>query len=321
MYTKQEDNQLLTRVHHKPTDNEQYLHFHSAYPRKQKESVPNGLLIRSKRICSEQKYFDQEARNILQQLRHRKYPPHLLEEAYRKVNSMRRQDLLGPSMHEENTKLRLITNYNPNNPNLRAVIKKYEGLLLITRKSAIRPEDIQVTYSRTPNIKDMIIKTEIIKQYTPKISQPCFKPRCKICLQMDTTQTITNRTNHSYLIRGDFNCQSSKIVHVLRRMICGIQYVGESSNTMNTSCRGHSTIRTSKDHPVAVHYRSYNHTTEDFSITIIDKDQDKNRRLRLDESWITLLDTLTPVKVCCHYTEITLNLNRNDTFCNTANDL
>ena len=208
---------------------------------------------------------------------------------------MRREDLLRPSTHGENTKLRLITNYNPNNPDLRAITKKYEGLLLMTRKSAIRPEDIQVTYSRNPNIKDKIIKTEIFKKYTPKISQPCFKLRCKTCLQMDTTQTITNRTNHSYPIRGKFNFQSTNIVYVLKCMICGIQYVGESSNTMNTRCRGHvSTIRTSKDHPVALHYRSYNHTAEDFIITIIDMDQNKNGRLRLEESWITLLDTLTP---------------------------
>ena len=234
---KTEDNQLFTRDYHKPTDNKQYLHFHSAHPRKQKESVPYGLLIRSKRICSEQKCFDQEERNILQQLKHRKYPPHLLEEAYRKVNNMRRQDLLRPSIHEENIKLRLITNYNPNNPDLRAIIKIYEGLLLMTRKSAIRPEDIQVTYTRSPHIKDMIIKTEVIKQYTPKISQPCLKPRCKTCLQMDTTKTIINRTNHSYPIRGNFNCQSTNIVYVLKYMICGKQYVGESSNTMNTRCR------------------------------------------------------------------------------------
>ena len=64
---------------------------------------------------------------------------------------------------------------------------------------------------------------------------------------------------------------------------------------MNTRCRGHvSTVKTSKHHPVALHYRSYNHTTEDFTITVIDKDEDKNRRLRLEKSWITLLDTLTP---------------------------
>ena len=92
---------------------------------------------------------------------------------------MKRQDLLRPSTHTENSKLRLITNYNPNNPNLRAVIKKYDRLLLMTRKPAIKQEDIQVTYSRSPNIKDMIIKTEIYKQHRPKMCQPCYKPSAK----------------------------------------------------------------------------------------------------------------------------------------------
>ena len=46
------DNQILTRLYHKPTDNKQYLHYNSAHPWKQKRSVPYGLLIRCKRICS-----------------------------------------------------------------------------------------------------------------------------------------------------------------------------------------------------------------------------------------------------------------------------
>ena len=63
----------------------------------------------------------------------------------------------------------------------------------MTRKPAIKPEDIQVTYSRRSNIKDMIIKTEIYKQHRPKMCQPCHKPRCKTCLQRETTQTVTNK--------------------------------------------------------------------------------------------------------------------------------
>ena len=62
------DNQLLTRLYHKPTDNMQYLHFNSAHPWRQKRSVPYGLLIRCRRICSEDIYFIKESRNIIQQL-------------------------------------------------------------------------------------------------------------------------------------------------------------------------------------------------------------------------------------------------------------
>ena len=75
--------------------------------------------------------------------------------------------------------------------------------------------------------------------------------------------------------------------------ICNIQYVGETSNTLNTRCRGHeSAIRNEKDHPVAQHFNSYNHSWHDYNIIAVDKESDKNRRLRLEESWMYLMDTL-----------------------------
>ena len=45
---------------------------------------------------------------------------------------------------------------------------------------------------------------------------------------------------------------------------------------------------------VTLHYRSNNHTIDNYSITTVDKEPDKNRRLRSEESWMTLLNTLTP---------------------------
>ena len=79
------NNQLFIKIYHKPTDNKQYLHFNSAHPKKQKESVPYGLLIRCKRICSKQQQFELEASRILQQMKIRKYRKKLLEEAFTKV--------------------------------------------------------------------------------------------------------------------------------------------------------------------------------------------------------------------------------------------
>ena len=112
---------------------------------------------------------------------------------------------------------------------------------------------------------------------------------------MDTSQVISNQANHSYPIRGNFHFKSTNVVYVMPCNVCNIQYVGETSNTMNNRYRGYeSSIRTQKDHQVAIHYRSYNHTIDDYSITNVDKEPDKNRRLRLEESWITLLHTLTP---------------------------
>ena len=56
-------NRIYTCIYNKPTDQKQYLHYHSAHPRNQKESVPHGLLIRCRRICTDDYYFE-EAKNI-----------------------------------------------------------------------------------------------------------------------------------------------------------------------------------------------------------------------------------------------------------------
>ena len=91
---KANENQILTRLYHKPTDNKQYLHYNSAHPWKQKRSVPYGLLIRCKWICSEETYFNKESKTIIQQLTSRKYPTNLLQEALEKVKNMDRLQLL-----------------------------------------------------------------------------------------------------------------------------------------------------------------------------------------------------------------------------------
>ena len=54
---------------------------------------------------------------------------------------------------KESDKIRLITYYNPTNSNFHQILQEHTGLLLMTRKEAIKPEDIQVTYSRSPSFK------------------------------------------------------------------------------------------------------------------------------------------------------------------------
>ena len=66
--------------------------------------------------------------------------------------------------------------------------------------------------------------------------------------------------------------------------ICNTLYFGETSKNMNSRCRGHeSSIRTEKDHPI------YNHTIDDYSITIMDKETNKIRRFKIGR----IMDDLT----------------------------
>ena len=58
---------------------------------------------------------------------------------------------------------------------------------------------------------------------------------------------------------------------------------------------GHeSNMRGDNDNTVSRHYKEYNHTSEDYTVIAIDKETDYNKRLRLEEAWILLLESMYP---------------------------
>ena len=53
-------------------------------------------------------------------------------------------------------------------------------------------------------------------------------------------------------------------------------------------------MRASNDNIVSKHYKEYDHTSEDYTVTAIDTEVDYNKRLRLEEAWKILLDSMHP---------------------------
>ena len=81
-------NRIYTRIFHTPTDQKHYTHYHSAHLKNQKEPVPYGLLIRCRKICTEDYHFE-EAKKIYNHLKYRKYPTTLLNQAIERVSLLR----------------------------------------------------------------------------------------------------------------------------------------------------------------------------------------------------------------------------------------
>ena len=131
---------------------------------------------------------------------------------------MDRLQLLRKSKKNTPQKIRLITHYNPSNPNFDQILQEHTGLLLMTRKEAIKPEGIQVTYSRSPNLTDILIKGTLQDKQQPRGTIPWGKTRYKTCdhIQLGNTKMKEEGT---YQIRGSFTCQSSN-VYLLTCSIC-----------------------------------------------------------------------------------------------------
>ena len=289
-----EDNKLKTRVYHKKTDQKQYLHYKSCHPLNHKDAVRYRLLIRARRICSKDEDFKTEALSIVSPLLKRGYPDKILLNAFNRAWNKTQSELLLPTQQAAENKIRLITTFNQRNPPLKQIIKIHESWLDKT-KNDIQSTDIQMVYRKAKNLKQLLVKGKIHSlSQTPGFSTNCNKP-CITCPRMDSSNTITSLSNISYKIQGKFNCQTRNAVYVMECTICHKQYVGETLQMVNARFRVHeSFIRTKKENNIAEHFNMSHHTPTSYTIKIVEQEEDKNRRLRLEESWIHLLDTIEP---------------------------
>ena len=73
-------NRMYTRIYHKPTDQKYVCIITQHILETKKESVPHGLLIRCRRIFTEDHYFEEEAKKVYNQLKYRKYQTVLLNQ-------------------------------------------------------------------------------------------------------------------------------------------------------------------------------------------------------------------------------------------------
>ena len=138
---KTQDLSLKTTIYKKATDNKQYLHYKSCHSRYMKNAIPDSLLIRAKRICSDNLDYMREANKIMTILHQRQYPSHVLQLAILRAHEIPRKKLFENFTQKEDKKIRYIITYNPRNPPINSIIEQNAHYLL-TKKFPLKFEDI-----------------------------------------------------------------------------------------------------------------------------------------------------------------------------------
>ncbi|KAI8496657.1 corticospinal neuron axon guidance through spinal cord [Branchiostoma belcheri] len=123
----------------------------------------------------------------------------------------------------------------------------------------------------------------------------------------------SHRTGKCYAIRTHINCQSKNIVYLIQCKKCGVQYVGETKQTLANRLNGHrSAINTKKDTPVSAHFNQTHHSVGDREILGIERlrytgneDLTRQRRLQRESYWIHQLRTSHPDGLSQESIEIT----------------
>ena len=143
----------------------------------------------------------------------------------------------------------------------------------------------------------MLIKSDIQRRMLKQPGcEPCGKPRCQTCpLIIRDNKFTSNTTKETFPIKFHADCQTNNIIYLIQCQQCGIQYVGQSGNSLNTRMRSHvCDIKSKTAKSVPEHFTTVC-KPEDLKVIIISlTNNDVNNRTREEDVWIGILATSHP---------------------------
>ena len=160
--------------------------------------------------------------------------------------------------------------------------------------SEFRP---MICYRRPRNLKEILTHADVYKKPSPKPGTgPCLK-NCQNCQRMTRAKTVKSfSTDFKFVIRNNLDCRSHYVIYLIECCKCGIQYVGQTTNSIAMRLTAHMTdIKKNKNTTVARHFNMPNHSERDVKVYGLTRtSKDLNIRLRHEEAIIYLMSTASP---------------------------
>ena len=204
----------------KPTDKHQYLLRSSCHPNHTKKTIPFTLLriLRIRRICSTDHFFDQPSKELVNYLMKRGYSRPFLQRAVTRVRAITRHETLKQQEHTNSTTDRtpFVIIFNPALYKVSSFLKKLLNILQASPNcKETFPVSPVIAYRRHASLRDLFVHSTLHNN-TPNTQQPagvckCNHPRRLTCpfLQEGQTNYIFTTTNEQRKIT-DHLCGKSK---------------------------------------------------------------------------------------------------------------
>ena len=158
------NNQIHTDLHLKPTDKHQYLLKSSCHPSHTKKTIPFSLLLRIRRICSTDHFFDQRSKELVNYLMKRGYSRPSLQRAITRVRAIPRHETLKQQEHTNSTADRtpLVITFNPTLYKVSSVLKKHLNVLQSSPncKGTFSLPPV-ITYRRHASLRDLLVHSTL----------------------------------------------------------------------------------------------------------------------------------------------------------------
>ena len=220
---------LDLRVFFKETDTHALLHKESFHPTHCFAGIVKSQLLRFKRICTQATDFEKACKTLFTALRKRGYTRTFLRKAYNTFQEVKVRD--------EKPTLALVTTFSSQSLLAnRAIKRNFEN------RGGDLLQDFKIisAYRKNKNLKDYLVHSKLKPYNQVARAKPnYFSPQ----------QTVKNRTNKNIIsLRQNITYNTRNCVYLITCQVCGLQYVGETSNSIADRIKQHKyTINNEKD--------------------------------------------------------------------------
>ena len=137
-----------------------------------------------------------------------------------------------------------------------------------------------VAYKRTPNLRDLLVRTQLRDNTNPQQTPPppgiykCNYPRCLTCpfLQEVQAKYSFSATKEERCINDNLSCKSKNIIYLIECRKCTKQYIGETKRQLHDCFGEHR--RSNQNHhqlikltPVSTHFNQPGHSINHLLLT------------------------------------------------------
>ena len=322
-------NILDTKTFQKQLNLYQYLHFTSNHPKKVFKALIKGECIRYIRTNSTPESYTATVYTLQKRLMKRNYPKAFINKVTASVQYKDRQKYL------KQTKPQL---FLPKPPVYKCIAPpQFHQLkqLVIQEYSTIHFLSPRFIPLRSPTLQNKLIRakiqisddqlvdlilaldpnttssTQTIAAALPKLkslentTKMCKHPRCATC-RIHLNRSSMFRSNYplnktTYVIRHTFSCQSKNIVYLISCAKCKKQYVGSTTQQLNTRINHHrSSILNKKSTYIHKHFNLPDHHITHLRVQPIDTtsppDSSVQDLRKLESFWIATLRTKKPIR-------------------------
>lgn len=275
-----ETGKLETRVYFKPTDAHSLLHKQSFHPRHTFKGLIHSQLLRFQRICSRVQDRDEATKTLFQALRHRGYSRSYLKSIRKRTF----QDDPIPNRQDDGKSIiPLISMFSSYNVRVHRLAK--QNFLEILPEDILKNKyKVISAFKKNPNLRDLLVRAKL-----PPGTQGNTQKGPKV---------ISNpRDNTHFLIPKGLGNASTNAIYCIHCHLCGIQYIGETKNSVRTRWHTHRhNIRNNRkrDTHLVQHFRW--HGVDNLKIYTLESRAgwtDSDRR-RMETQWIQRLNTRFP---------------------------